>query len=282
MSNSETPKDHLPESALTDSLSEAFLASREQSSDQDSRLEPAHAAGPGAIKEQQAPSSIETTAESSEQPRAKVDFASLPAEMKRWNWGAFFLTFVWGAYHQTYISLLGMLPGLSLIMPFVLGGKGNEWAWQNRDWNSIEHFQSVQRKWAIAGSAAALLAVGIPVGTALFVLDKLSNTLHGFFDSRSIDKQMERPIAYTLTALDQNRQASSLLGLPYQKPTSGVGTVDTTTHTGEVSIPLTGSLRNAVLYIRAKQSPTAPDSWVPTKAILDIDKASGHPAGRTR
>ena len=44
-------------------------------------------------------------------------------------------------------------------MIFVLGAKGNEWAWQNKRWNSIEHFKKVQKLWAIWG--AVLFALGI-------------------------------------------------------------------------------------------------------------------------
>jgi hypothetical protein len=36
-------------------------------------------------------------------------------------------------------------------MMFVLGAKGNEWAWEKRRWDSVESFHSTQRKWAIAG-----------------------------------------------------------------------------------------------------------------------------------
>ncbi|MDW7651180.1 MAG: hypothetical protein SCK29_11100 [Bacillota bacterium] len=36
-------------------------------------------------------------------------------------------------------------------MPFVLGIKGNEWAWQNRQWDSVEQFHIVQKKWALWG-----------------------------------------------------------------------------------------------------------------------------------
>lgn len=36
-------------------------------------------------------------------------------------------------------------------MVFILGAKGNEWAWKNNDWDNVEQFEKVQRNWMIAG-----------------------------------------------------------------------------------------------------------------------------------
>ena len=33
-------------------------------------------------------------------------------------------------------------------MPIVLGFKGNEWAWKNKKWESIDHFKSIQKRWS--------------------------------------------------------------------------------------------------------------------------------------
>jgi ribose/xylose/arabinose/galactoside ABC-type transport system permease subunit len=52
-------------------------------------------------------------------------------------------------------------------MWFVLGAKGNQWAWQNKQWASVEEFQATQKKWAIWGAA---LVVGIPVIIVIFII----------------------------------------------------------------------------------------------------------------
>jgi heme/copper-type cytochrome/quinol oxidase subunit 3 len=44
-------------------------------------------------------------------------------------------------------------------MIFVLGAKGNEWAWQNKRWNSPVHFKKVQKLWAIWGLVLFLLSI---------------------------------------------------------------------------------------------------------------------------
>jgi hypothetical protein len=72
----------------------------------------------------------------------------VPAEIMKWNWGAFLLSWIWGIGNQTYIALLTLIPYVGFIMIFVLGVKGSEWAWKNKQWESIEHFQQVQKKWA--------------------------------------------------------------------------------------------------------------------------------------
>jgi hypothetical protein len=72
----------------------------------------------------------------------------VPNEIKRkWNWGAFLLSWIWGMGNGTWIAMFVFVPYVGWIMPFLLGLKGNEWAWKNRQWDNIEHFQSVQKKW---------------------------------------------------------------------------------------------------------------------------------------
>jgi hypothetical protein len=75
----------------------------------------------------------------------------LPPQLYGWNWGAFFLTWIWGMGNNTTIAFLTWIPIANFVMIFMLGAKGNEWAWQNKQWTSIEHFKRVQKLWAIWG-----------------------------------------------------------------------------------------------------------------------------------
>ena len=75
----------------------------------------------------------------------------LPPELRGWNWGAFLLTWIWGAFNNVWIALLMLVPVANYVMPFVLGFKGNEWAWKNKRWEGVHHFRETQRKWAIGG-----------------------------------------------------------------------------------------------------------------------------------
>jgi hypothetical protein len=94
--------------------------------------------------------------------------ALIPAELQRWNWGAFFLSWIWSIGNKTYIGLFALIPFVGIVMMFVLGAKGSEWAWQNKRWQSVEHFKSVQRSWAIGGAAAFVFLI-VPL-TMFFII----------------------------------------------------------------------------------------------------------------
>ena len=79
--------------------------------------------------------------------------AIVPEEVKGWSWAGFSLTWIWGVFNGVLISLLVLIPFplFSLAWAIVLGIKGNEWAWRNKKWDSVEHFKNAQRPWNIAG-----------------------------------------------------------------------------------------------------------------------------------
>ena len=89
--------------------------------------------------------------------------AIIPEEVKGWNWGAFVLTWIWGLFNSVWIALLVFIPLFGFIWCFVVGAKGNEWAWRKRKWDSIEHFKRTQRKWSIAGVVVFVIGVIILV-----------------------------------------------------------------------------------------------------------------------
>lgn len=93
--------------------------------------------------------------------------ASIPSEVRGWNWGAFLLNWIWGIGNSTYIALLMFVPLVNIVMPFVLGAKGSEWAWSNRRWSSVEAFKATQRKWAWAGLIVIVVLVPCCVGIPL-------------------------------------------------------------------------------------------------------------------
>ena len=73
----------------------------------------------------------------------------VPEGVKGWSWGAFFLNWIWAIGNKTWIGLLCLVPIVGFVMAFVLGFKGREWAWKNARWDSLEHFNRVQRLWSI-------------------------------------------------------------------------------------------------------------------------------------
>ncbi len=89
--------------------------------------------------------------------------AVVPAEIKGWNWGAFLLNWIWSIGNNVWLGLLCWIPYAGIVMVFILGAKGNKWAWQNKKWDSIEHFRKTQRKWMWAGLGVALAYIALIV-----------------------------------------------------------------------------------------------------------------------
>jgi hypothetical protein len=125
--------------------------------------------------------------------------ATVPAEIDRWNWGAFFLNWIWGIGNNTFIALLVFIPFVNFVMFFVLGAKGSSWAWRNKRWESVEAFKATQRKWAQWGFALVALSI-VAVAASFFVATHL----------------MKDSDAYKLTvaALQANPEAAAILGKP--------------------------------------------------------------------
>ncbi|TCS95757.1 ribonuclease G [Hazenella coriacea] len=87
----------------------------------------------------------------------------IPEIAKKWNWGAFFLNWIWGIGNNVWIALLALIPFVNFVMVFVLGAKGGEWAWKSKEWQSVEHFEKVQRTWAKVGLWIFVLCVLIGI-----------------------------------------------------------------------------------------------------------------------
>ncbi len=96
----------------------------------------------------------------------KGDSSTVPEEIKGWNWGPVGFPIIWGVYHGVWISLLCMIPFVSLIVRIYLGVKGNELAWKKNKWPSVETFKNSQAKWFIWG------VVGVVI-SALSILSNL-------------------------------------------------------------------------------------------------------------
>lgn len=82
-----------------------------------------------------------------------------------WNWGAFVFNWLWAIFHKMYWPLMiipiAIIPRIGALISFgiciLLGIKGNEWAWKSEAWDSAEHFNNVQHKWAVAAGIYCLI-----------------------------------------------------------------------------------------------------------------------------
>lgn len=125
--------------------------------------------------------------------------ATVPAEVDRWNWGAFLLNWIWGIGNNTYLALLMFVPFVNFVMPFVLGVKGSSWAWRNKKWESIEQFQSVQRKWVKWALIVYAVSAAIFVGLVFLIAASLKST-----DAFKL----------ATAKIDASQEASQVLGKP--------------------------------------------------------------------
>jgi len=76
-----------------------------------------------------------------------------------------------GIGNNVWWSFLVFVPYLgALVMPWILAFKGNEWAWQNRRWESVEHFKRVQHTWMIWGLWITIAVTLIVTVILLFAL----------------------------------------------------------------------------------------------------------------
>jgi hypothetical protein len=53
-----------------------------------------------------------------------------------------------------------LVPVVGLPLWLVLGFKGRAWAWRKGGWQSLEHFNKVQRRWTI-GALVLYVLVGL-------------------------------------------------------------------------------------------------------------------------
>jgi len=158
----------------------------------------------------------------------------VPPEIRGWNWGAFLLNWIWGIGNSTYIALLMFVPLVNIIMLFVLGAKGNKWAWQNRTWRDVEHFKKTQRKWGITG--ALLVFVGLPL---------LVSGISGMLKGEAYDLSLE--------AIKSNPEVTKLIGTPVEPGFFVMGNIQISGPAGNAALQYTvsGPMGEAEAYILA-------------------------------
>ena len=125
----------------------------------------------------------------------------IPDGVRGWSWGAFLLNWIWAIGNRTWIGLLVIAPSfligflygfsqssgmgsitkshvailsvfgnlLTFGLCVLLGLKGREWAWKKKKWDSIEHFNIVQRRWSYWGVVivTGICVIGIITAIAI-------------------------------------------------------------------------------------------------------------------
>lgn len=91
----------------------------------------------------------------------------VPPGVKKWNWGAFMFNLWWGIGNKVYLSLLCLIPIVNIVMMFILGAKGNEWAWKNNQYRDVEELRRSQESWSRAGLVLFIVSL---VGIVLYII----------------------------------------------------------------------------------------------------------------
>ena len=103
----------------------------------------------------------------------------MPAELKGFNWGAFLLGWIWGVGHSVWIALVllavNFIPIIGTLFYFAgaiyLGVKGNELAWKNGHYASVEDFRKRERVWAIVGAVIFVLGILLVFGAVAAMIN---------------------------------------------------------------------------------------------------------------
>jgi len=120
----------------------------------------------------------------------------MPEELKAFNWGAFWLTFIWGSAYNiriTYLVLLSsLIPFVGILLTLGLsiyfGTKGNEWAWKSNKFSSIQSFKQSQKMWAISGWIFALLGISLLIGCLIFLNSLLKANNFNIDDLKNLEQ----------------------------------------------------------------------------------------------
>lgn len=88
----------------------------------------------------------------------------VPVEIQGWSWAGFLMSWIWAFAHKASAAaaltlLLAFFGPATIIGSVICAVKGNEWAWQNRRWESLEQFKNTQRVWMNVGIVIWGLAV---------------------------------------------------------------------------------------------------------------------------
>jgi len=106
-------------------------------------------------------------------------------EQAKWSWGAFQLSWIWLMAHNMVgwgvIALVAnwLCSPVYLAPMIYLGISGNRLAWQNRRYESVEHFLAVEKIWSNWGIALFCLSIALGIGYVVFALLASPSILHG-------------------------------------------------------------------------------------------------------
>ena len=158
----------------------------------------------------------------------ELDEDDIPAEVRKLNWGAFLWPFIWGLFNvkltkvlaiiiinliivapvffmafsgmngdpsntpltMLSVALLILSPIINLVIMIVFLVKGNRWSWQDKNWESVEHFVAVQKKWTmgifIFSLISMILSAVVPIIIGASVFSFISQNMSSLNQQNSV------------------------------------------------------------------------------------------------
>ena len=135
------------------------------------------------------------------------------------NWGGFLIPFFWGIWHGAWIWAIVAL-FFWPISSIVLLLKGNEIAFENREYNSVEEFRKGQKIWVICGLVINILFWGSLIQTYNGLVRAVrTGTSHS--TSRPLPGTQAGELAATMAEMEQLRKDQEQFGGGSATTTSG-------------------------------------------------------------
>lgn len=180
--------------------------------------------------------------------------ATVPAQIDKWNWGAFLLNWIWGIGNNIFIALLMFIPLVNLVMPFVLGVKGSAWAWRNKRWDSVEEFQRIQRKWTQWALIIYALLIAFFVALVFLIGAGLKNS-----DIYRL----------ALAQLEANAEVAAVIGKPISSG-APMGSIEIAGPSGKAnfSFAVSGPKGKGTVYLEATKRL---GQWQIENMVLELD-----------
>lgn len=130
-----------------------------------------------------------------------------PEIVNKFNWGAFLLTWIWGLFNKTYLTLiiipLSLVPKIGLLLTLILsvyfGTRGNRWALENKYFSTLEEFNKYQKKFVQFGLILLILCV---LWSVIIISYIKSTELY-------LPDKFKQPVSISQDVLQRNQQMYS-------------------------------------------------------------------------
>jgi hypothetical protein len=117
-------------------------------------------------------------------PREGFGSGATEEDLKKFNWGAFFLNWIWGLNHKYPMALIALGLGILSNIPLIgllfavgqigfcvwLGMQGNRVAWESGRFSTVEEMHKCQKIWATWGLGLLIMGCVCAIGVGIMAI----------------------------------------------------------------------------------------------------------------